>query len=76
MIPVRRINVMVHPRLRHARDSGPRDARSRRDIVGERLVGPVDGYGILRRDLLIQGIRLDSNDAFGVVSSYRQTDLL
>lgn len=66
MIPVRRINVMVHPRLWHAGDSRPRNARSHHDIVGGRLVGPIDGYGILRRDLLIQRMRLDSDNALGM----------
>ena len=60
---------MVHPRLGHVRDARSRDARSccgvgveGRGLVGS--VGPVDGYGILRRDLLVQRLRLDSNDAF------------
>ena len=65
MVPAGRVDVMVHPRLGHTRDTGPRNARPRRDTdrsVG--LVRLVDDYGILRRDLLVQGLWLNSNDTF------------
>lgn len=63
MVPVRRVDVMIHPRLGHARDYGSWNARSRRDIIGNvGLVGLVDDYGILGRDLLVQELWLNSND--------------
>ena len=65
MVPVGRVDVMIHPRLGHTGDTGPRNARSRRDTNGSMgLVRLVHDYGILRRDLLIQGLRLNSNDTF------------
>jgi len=65
MVPVRRVDVMVHPRLGHARDYGSWNARSRRDIIGNvGLVGLVEDYGILRRDLLVQELWLNSDDTF------------
>jgi len=65
VVPIGRVDVMIHPRLGHTRDTGPRNARPRRDTDGSvGLVRLVDDYGILERDLLVRGLRLNSNDTF------------
>lgn len=66
MVPEGRAVIMVHPRLRHSRDTRRGNARPRYDIGigGRRLAGLVDEYGILRGDLLVQSVWLDLNDAF------------
>ena len=62
MVPICRIEVMVHPRLGHSRNAAwPRDEIS---VRNRRVVGLVDGYGILRRDLLVQSLWLNSNEPF------------
>ena len=53
MTAIGRVNIMVLPRLRHARDTG----RPRRDAG---LVGLIGDYGILRGDLLIQRLWLNA----------------
>ena len=56
MVSVVGIDVMVDPRLRHGWDARPGDARPRYDIgigiLG--VVGPIDGYVTLGRNLLVQ----------------------
>ena len=67
MVSVGRIDIMVHPRLWHSRNTRCWNTRSRYNIgIGGRgLAGLVDEYGILRGDLLVQRMWLDLNDAFG-----------
>ena len=66
MVPIGRIDVVVHSRLWHSWDARGRNAGSRYDVGvgGWGLVRLVDEYGILRGDFLVQRKLLDSNDAF------------
>jgi len=66
VVPVGRVNVVVHSRLRHSGDARRLNVRSCYGIDvgggGLGLVRLVDEYGILRGDLLVQRMWLD--DAF------------
>src|SRR5712691_7783333 len=67
MVSVDLIEVVVHSRRWHCWDPRARNARSCYNICVESgglvgLVGPIDGYAVLRRDLLVQRV---SDDAFG-----------
>src|ERR1700753_4474691 len=69
LVPVVRVNVMIHPCLGHTGSTTPRNARSRygmgvKDWRLLGLVGLVCHYWVLRRDLLIHGLSVNSNDAF------------